>query len=703
MKIKIRHALIFFNSVFIILTAAVIITLYLRSTSISVYSICEKYMNEVLNSVKNSSNTFFNSVEAANRDVAVHYWKNSLRNAMQEDDDTSYEYFKQIANGNNGFEMVYFADTEGGMVMARSMPDGSISKRIVRNDGEFIYENFYHENQEFNYSFPSSVKSTDEGYDPRKRSWYKMALEKKKLSWTDVYFFATGNQPGFSCSMPVFNPEGELIGVSCIDVSVGGLSRFLSKFQLTPNSRLFILDNSGQIVAEPISDGTSLDQLFDISADQNGNKVRNLRKIQSDDQILQESYKCFSEGASNEIKTFYVEKDKYFTLYETLSTTAGLDIQFGLVIPDNDVMGLVYINNLKVLLIAAVFVIIAIIISCIISKLIAKPMNLLSEEMDKIKTFQQGEGEEILTAIDEINGMVSSFESMKKGLVNFQKYVPSKLVNELIESDQLATVGGQKKELTIFFSDIENFTNISESMDPVELVTQMNDYFSAISNTIIENEGTLDKYIGDSVMSFWGAPVENKRHAICACKSALICQELIFNLCHKWSIEGKPVFKTRIGIHTGNVVVGNMGYEKRINYTVLGDGVNLASRLEGINKFYGTQIIISQDTYKHVHNEFHTRMLDRITVKGKLQPVSIYELLAERGKLNLDDLSYNKLYEHGLNCYFAGNWDDAMDFFNQVLAIKDDLPSKIMIARCKKFKQNPPPPMWNGVHEFSKK
>ncbi len=702
MKIKIRHALILFNSGFIILTAAVIILLYSKSTKFSVYSICEKYMNEVLSSVKNSSRTFFGSVEAHNRNIAVHYWEDSLRSSM-ESGDTSFQYFKQIAESDDGFEMVYFADTRGNMVMARRMPDSTISKRVVRNDGEFIYENFYHVNQEFNNSFPSSVKPADEGYDPRRRAWYKTAVENRRLSWTDVYFFATGNQPGFSCSMPVFRADGSLIGVSCIDVTVGGLSHFLKRFSLTPNARLFILDGYGQIVAEPIAESESLDSLFVTGDGDGGAAVKTLRNIADGDGVLRASYQYFTENPDGALRSFYSGGNKFFSLYDTLTTTAGLTLQFGLVIPDNDVMGIVYRNNLRILLIALCFIAAAIAISIAISRVIAGPMNALSEEMDKIKTFSQSDSSAISSAIDEISGMVSSFVSMKKGLTNFQKYVPSKLVNELIESNQLATVGGQKKELTVFFSDVENFTNISESMEPEELVTQMNDYFSAISNTILENEGTLDKYIGDSVMAFWGAPVENPNHAAAACRSALICQELIFNLCHKWSREGKPVFKTRIGIHTDNVVVGNVGYEKRINYTVLGDGVNLASRLEGINKFYGTQIVISQNTFRQVHEKFHTRMLDRITVKGKSQPVHIFELLAERGKLNKKELSSYKLYEDGLNCYFAQNWDDAIDFFQQVLAEKDDSPSKIMIARCLAFKESPPPSMWNGVHEFTKK
>ncbi len=698
MKIKIRTLLVVFNAAFIILTAAVVLVLYAHTTSSSVYAISEKYMTELLSSVKNSSDTFFSSVESGNRDIAVHYWQNSLRGAMAEGG-TDFNYFRQIAQSNSGFQMVYFADTVGGMTMALAMADGSISKRIVTNDGEFIYENFTHENQEYNVTSPNTIKPADQGYDPRKRGWYKNAMQNKKLSWTDIYIFNTGNQPGYSCSMPIYNPDGSLVGVSCIDVSVAGLSRFLSRFALTPNAKLFILDNKNQIVASPISESQPLDELF--MRDENGNITNSLKKITEGDEALKASFDTARDGGK--VKAFKVGRKKYFALYDTLTTEADLKIQFGLVIPDEDLMGLVYKNNFRIISIIVVFILIAILISFLIAKIIAKPMDSLSQEMEKIKNFKYDSDKAIPTSIEEIGGMVSSFDSMKMGLNNFQKYVPTKLVNQLIAGGELATVGGQKKELTLFFSDIQNFTNISESVDPEDLVIQMNDYFSAISNTIIDNDGTLDKYIGDAVMAFWGAPAENPNHAECACRSALICQELIFNLCHKWRVEGKPVFMTRMGIHTGPAVVGNMGYEKRINYTAIGDSVNLASRLEGINKFYGTKITISQDTYKQVNGKFHTRMLDRITVKGKSQPVHIFELLAENGKLNKNALKFYQVYEAGLKCYFAQDWDKAIACFKKMLSLKEDKPASLMLERCEEFKKNPPPEDWNGVHEFAQK
>jgi class 3 adenylate cyclase/CHASE2 domain-containing sensor protein len=214
----------------------------------------------------------------------------------------------------------------------------------------------------------------------------------------------------------------------------------------------------------------------------------------------------------------------------------------------------------------------------------------------------------------------------------FDVYVPKPLVEQLIDNPDLFRLGGERRELTMLFSDIKGFTNISESFqsDPEGLVVLMNEYLGAMTNIVLNYGGTLDKYIGDAVVAFWGAPLRVEDHAKRACWAALDMQEKLVELRKKWKLEGKPEIFTRIGVNTGVVIVGNMGSQFRFSYTAMGDAMNLAARLEAANKAFKTSIMISEFTKAIVEEYCRTRELATITVQGKEQPIKVYELVAKK-------------------------------------------------------------------------
>jgi adenylate cyclase len=212
----------------------------------------------------------------------------------------------------------------------------------------------------------------------------------------------------------------------------------------------------------------------------------------------------------------------------------------------------------------------------------------------------------------------------------FGKYVSPVVIENLLKDPDKLNLGGEKRDITIFFSDIRGFTTISEKLAPEELVHLLNEYLTEMTSIIIKNQGLVDKYMGDAIMAFWGAPLEQPNHAELACLSSLEMMEKLKELQKKWKKEGIPSFDIGIGLNSGEAVVGNMGSSKRFDYTAMGDNVNLASRLEGLNKTYKTNIIISENTYKVVKDKFKTRKLGRVTVKGKKRAITIYELLARK-------------------------------------------------------------------------
>jgi len=340
----------------------------------------------------------------------------------------------------------------------------------------------------------------------------------------------------------------------------------------------------------------------------------------------------------------------------------------------------------------------------ILYRQITIPIKGLVLEAEKIKNFELSEAINIKTNVNEIENLVSSFINMKKGLQSFKKYVPAQLVRDLIQTNDEANIGGKRRDLTVFFSDIANFTNISEDLTPKELTSQLSEYLNAVSEIIVKHNGTIDKYIGDSVMSFWGAPIELKDHAEHACIAAIEIQRACKELNKKWSAEEKPKFKTRIGINSGDIIVGNVGSNQRLNYTVIGDSVNLASRLESLCKYYGTEIIISGFTYELIKNSFEARLIDRVVVKGKTDSVAIYELIAEKGDISTNDLEDLHYFNEAVKFYTDRQWDSALSLLEK-LSIKNKyrITVDMYIARCNEFKKNPPPPKWHGVITMKEK
>jgi adenylate cyclase len=287
----------------------------------------------------------------------------------------------------------------------------------------------------------------------------------------------------------------------------------------------------------------------------------------------------------------------------------------------------------------------------------------------------------------------------------FSRYVPKKVVSELIRKPELLKLGGEERFMTVIFSDVAGFTSISEKMTPTDVIKLLNEYLTFMTNIILKYEGIIDKYEGDAIMAEFGAPIYYSDHAKRACLAALQMQEKLTELRSKWKAEGKPQLKVRIGINSGQMVVGNMGSQDVFDYTVLGDAVNLGSRLEGANKVYGTYIMISERTKQELDNNFVLRDLDVIRVKGKTEPIKVYELVASDGN-NLPEAKKNLLdfFHQGLEKYRMREWHESTKYLEKALEIDEkDMPSKLYIERCREFIETPPPEDWDGVYTMTHK
>lgn len=279
----------------------------------------------------------------------------------------------------------------------------------------------------------------------------------------------------------------------------------------------------------------------------------------------------------------------------------------------------------------------------------------------------------------------------------FGQYVAPGIVNQLLDRPELLRLGGEEKELTAMFSDIRDFTGIAEKMSPHALVELLNEHLSEMTEIIFHHRGTLDKYIGDSIMAFWGAPYPQPDHPENACKAALAMLKALEVLQAGWKAAGKPLINIGIGISTGPMLVGNMGSKRRFNFTIMGDNVNLASRLEGLNKEFGTRLIISEATYDAVKDKMLARELDFIRVKGKMRPVNIYELVGSRSESEALVAKLERFHA-ALESYRSGQWETAIGMFGELLRdFPDDGPTRLFVQRCWDLIENPPEGEWDGV------
>ncbi len=286
----------------------------------------------------------------------------------------------------------------------------------------------------------------------------------------------------------------------------------------------------------------------------------------------------------------------------------------------------------------------------------------------------------------------------------FSYYLSPKLVDDMADKLTEVKLGGDKLTATVYFSDIAGFTSLSEVLDPTDLVDLLNRYLTRMTDNILECEGMLDKYIGDAIVAAFGVPFELPDHAALACRAAVMNKAALAELNRAFQAEGLPALKQRIGINTGELVAGNMGSTRRLSYTVMGDTVNLGSRLENANKFYGTEILVSESTVRLAGDGFLFRRLDRITVAGKKKPVAVFELVALRADAEPSLVEGCAAFEEGLDLYFARDWDAAARAFRRAdELLGGDPPSRVFIRRCSVFAESPPPDDWNGVWEFKEK
>ncbi len=440
-------------------------------------------------------------------------------------------------------------------------------------------------------------------FQPRIRPWFQLALQSKtqSLVWSDIYQFLSSDDVGLTASKLV-TMNGTPTAIVAADVTTSYLSNFISNLPVGKTGKAFLIRGNNEILLPP--EQTNDQALIE--------KI--LKKLET------------QKGSLAEV-ILDVDDETYLVALHDLSFNLERGWKFIVYAPLVDFYGDMIRIQRNAFIISLIILAFASLLAYYFSKKISVPIIVLSEQVDRIRQLDFTIETKIQSNIKEIAQMSNSIQSLRTAVLGFSRYVPKTIVMQLMKTQKEIELGGSKKNLTMMFSDIKDFTHISEKTPTDELMAMLAVYFRGISDIILAHEGTIDKYIGDSVMSFWGAPLAQPNHTQLCAVAAIHCKKFIDEFNEEQLRKNAPCFYTRIGIQSGDVIVGNIGTEERMNYTVIGDAVNTASRLQNLNKVYHTSILVSESVAKTLSDDFYLRPVDMATLKGKDDKIYVYELL----------------------------------------------------------------------------
>jgi adenylate cyclase len=538
--------------------------------------------------------------------------------------------------------------------------------------------------------FFTQRKEKPSDYYAPKRQWYQRAVDKPgKHIWTDVYVFSSSRKPGVNTAI-TYDRDGQLLGVVSIAIELDRISRYLRDLKIGRDSAAFIVNRKGELIAftEP-SEVT----VAPSSADENPKMKRldsswhpKLRLAQAAIDANDVALPGLSE--MRQLIQTTPGGERYFV---TVAPTRGRDWVVGTIVPEADFLTRIDANMHRLALTGfAAILVVGLLAAMVARVLFIRPLAQMTGQTALIERFDIKAIQPVPTRIRELDGLSAALVRMAHGLGSFRRYLPADLVGQLMAQGLTAEVGGERRNMSILFMDLENFTTHTERLGH-RILPLLGDYLSDMSSTLIEQRGTIDKFIGDAVMAFWGAPNFNEEHPTDACRAALKCLARMEERRKIWASQGKPDLHVRIGVNSGRVVVGNIGSDDRLDYTVIGDPVNLASRLEGLNKAYGTRIMLGHATYELAKYDIVARRLDYVNVKGKGEKVAVYELLdMAEGEGDRQKPDWVIAYEQGLELYYAGDLAEARDKFQAANGLRGEDPPSLRFLKLCEDKLNPP-------------
>jgi adenylate cyclase len=522
------------------------------------------------------------------------------------------------------------------------------------------------------YSFPTTM-------DVRILAGYPEAKQSRALAVTDPAINPDTGSPIIFVRVPIIRGD-EFIGCATANVTLNVLSRFLATHRVSTDSTTIIADAAnGRIIA-------ASERSAGIRMVDNHLQIASLENMADAD--TREAYRLQVQTKQDHV-VFNSPRDgrEISASFARFSPSSGQTWQAIILTPTDDFIGPLKHTNRQMALIIVVLMVFELVLIQLLSRRLSKPIENISNDLKSIERLSFKGDPSRPSKIREIVQLQSAAGLLRNSLQSFSSFAPVELVRELIESKIPLRLGVERRRLTVLFSDLENFSTQAERLTPDDLLAQISLYFEQVSSAISQDQGTVDKFIGDGVMAFWGAPVSLPDTEMRACSGALRASRRMEAINVKWRAEGRPALRLRIGLHSAEVLVGNVGSSERFSYTVMGDGVNVAARLEGTNKNFGTTICISDSVFDAVAPKIVARPLRRVQVKGRAQAFMVYELL---GMVDGVDPELRARPQDELLCemtwnasrhFERGDFTEAARCYKEILRkFPDDAPAKSMFA-----------------------
>jgi adenylate cyclase len=533
------------------------------------------------------------------------------------------------------------------------------------------------------------------GYDATQQAWYRRALAEGP-GWNDDPDVPEVARAGISTSTPL-DINSKRVGVINVVIELERLSSFLQRLQVGKSGTVVIIDRDGHVVASADETAIAQQRLGQMPMLGELGATNPLLAL-ADDMIDSKNVNLQSVGDPRQFEiTSPKDGRSYYVTFAALKFGGWIAAT---VVPASDFLTSIEENARYLLAALAVLTLAMAGLSAMLTnRLVVRPLTRIVGQLKHIEDFRLDQVVRIPSRLREFDGLSTALLQMSRGLASFQKYMPIELVRTLVSQGIEAEPGGEQQALTVMFTDLAGFTSLSEMLGE-DVVPVLTEYLETASSAVISHRGTIDKFIGDAVMAFWGAPIENSQHARDACAAALAILRMMMARRAQMPVgDPRADLRVRIGVNTGRMLVGNIGSASRLNYTVIGDAVNVASRLEAINKRYGTSIIIGEETRHAVGDAVVVRQLDWVAVYGRSEGVAIYELLGMADDSLGDWHAWALHYEAGLAAYGDRHWDEAERHFAAAAAERagGDVPSQLFIERCRALAADPPGADWTPV------